>query len=153
VRATFNEAVTNLDPMTGFRLEWSGGPIAGTVDIEGTNPFAAHNTPTFPFPGTTVITATLTPMVTDLAGNPLAMTTWSFTTMPDTVAPVVTSTFPVDGALNVAIDVPVFSVAFSKLILFTQSSVTVDHGVTGAITGDGPMALKLTLGAPLAAAT
>jgi hypothetical protein len=154
VVATFSEPVIHVDPMTGFRLDWSRGFFPGTVAPTGTNPFGEVYTPNVPFPGSTVITATVTTAVTDNAGNPLATNArWSFRTVPDPVAPVVTMTMPMNGDTNVPIDTAI-EVTFSKAIgAFSQTSIAVDHGVTGTIAIAGNFDLKLTPSVPLAAAT
>jgi hypothetical protein len=142
VVARFSEPVTNFDAMS-FQVSWSVGAMTGSVSPTGTNPFGVRYTPDFPFPGSTPMTATLTSAITDVAGNPLPMTSWTFTTVPDTVAPVVTATTPVDGGAAVPVDATV-DVMFSKAIgIPADSWITVAPSVPATVTTAGHFDLQL----------
>lgn len=77
--ATFSKPMNagTISPLT-FKLRDSGNnPVAGTVTYTGTT---ATFTPGTPLINSTLYTASLEIGITDLAGNPLAATTWTFTT-------------------------------------------------------------------------
>ncbi|WP_197463674.1 Ig-like domain-containing protein [Desulfuromonas sp. DDH964] len=102
--ATFSEA---MDPLTltnlSFSLASGGTAVAGSVTYAGVT--AIFN-PATDLAFNTTYTATITTGARDLAGNPLANNhVWSFTTgaAPDTLAPTVTLTVPINGATGVAI--------------------------------------------------
>ena len=114
VTATFNEPMdpaTLASPATGFTLTEFGSivPIPGVVTYSGTT---ATFTPNSNLNPNTRYTSTITTEARDLAGNALATGTrqnpWSWTTSPtaiiDIIAPTVTSTNPVNQAINIAID-------------------------------------------------
>src|SRR5207248_1886528 len=102
---TFSEA---MDPATittaTFTLKLGSTPVSGAVGFIGeTGTF----TPEGNLAPSSTYTATITTGAKDLAGNPLtANYVWSFTTAagPDTTAPTVTSTDPLNGATNVALN-------------------------------------------------
>jgi hypothetical protein len=102
--ATFSEAISTATVSTAtFTLKQGATPVPCVVTYA--NKVATLN-PTGDLAGFTTYTATITTIVKDLAGNSLAVNkTWSFTTgaTPDTTAPVVNSTLPVDLAAGVAI--------------------------------------------------
>ncbi len=86
VTATFDEAMAPAT-VTGstFRLTLAGSPIAATVNYNG-NSHVATLTPSAPLGYAATYVATVDG-ATDAAGNPLPVTTWSFTTVPDTTPP------------------------------------------------------------------
>src|SRR6185295_424573 len=107
ITATFSEA---MDPATisgtSFTLTGPGAtPVAGTVTYAAASTTATF-TPASNLAASTVYTATITTAVTDLAGNALTSgpvpNPWTFTTAPtpDTTAPRVNSTNPVDLGTN-----------------------------------------------------
>ncbi|MBE0502884.1 MAG: DUF3494 domain-containing protein [Desulfuromonadales bacterium] len=107
VTATFSEA---MNPATISTATFSvketdlGTVVGGTVNLVGTT---ATFTPTNLLTANTNYTATVTTGAQDLAGNALAADKiWSFTTSAvlDTIAPLVTSTVPLDLATDVATD-------------------------------------------------
>jgi len=105
VSATFNEA---MDPATisssSFTLQQGATFLSGAVSFTGmTATFTSNGN----FAINTLITATLTTAVKDVAGNAMASNyVWSFTTgsTADSTAPIVLSTNPADSATNVAIN-------------------------------------------------
>ncbi len=123
VSATFSEPIdTATVDGTSFFLNDGVDNVAGTFTF-------ADNTATFTpsalLAASTVYTATLTTVITDAAGNPLAANTvWSFTTGTgaDTTPPTVLSTSPADNATNVAANI-VVTAAFGEAI----DAATVDN--------------------------
>ena len=105
----------------------------------------------------TLYTATITTAATDLAGNALAGNpaaptlasnyVWTFTTGagPDSTAPTITSTIPVDAASGVVVDRPVKAI-FSEPMdaaTFTATSFTLQQSgiaatIAGTVTYDAP---------------
>ncbi len=120
VVATFDEPVNAS--MSTFTVMNGASAIAGTVTTSSVNKTATF-TPMLPLPTNTVLTATLTAGVTDLAGNPLsgAPVIWSFTTVPDTVAPVVQGTNPANGAALVPTSTPI-AVTFDEPVTNVNGS-------------------------------
>jgi hypothetical protein len=105
VTATFTQPMNSdtLNTAT-FSLESSSGDVAGTVVAAGANVLFMPDANLGP---STLYTATIKAGVQDLAGNAMEFDyVWSFTTgtAPDTTAPEVSSTNPVNGAEDVPID-------------------------------------------------
>jgi hypothetical protein len=134
IAATFSES---MDPLTitttTFTVTGPGvTPVAGTMVYAGAT---ATFTPTGGLAGTITYTATITTGAKDLAGNTLAVDkVWSFTTgaAPDTTAPTVTLTNPVDAATDVILSKKVqatFSEAMDPLTI-TTATFTLMDGVT-----------------------
>ena len=133
ISATFSEA---MDPLTltnvNFTLTDGGTPVSGTVAYSGVT---AVFTPDSDLAYNTTYTATITTAAKDLAGNALASDyVWSFTTgaAPDTTAPTVTITDPVDAAIDVILSKKVqatFSEAMDPLTITTDTFTLMD-GVT-----------------------
>ena len=104
VTATFSEAVTGVSD-SSFRLTPFGDttPVPATVSYNSTTHIATLVPNTSLMPSTTY-TASLGSQIADLAGNPLAPVTWSFSTVgppPDTTPPTVIATTPPSGASDV----------------------------------------------------
>ncbi len=105
VTATFSEAMNpaTLNP-TSYTLQGPGGAaVAGAVTYAAIGDTAIF-TPAATLAPNTLFTATITTMVTDLAGNALASNyVWTFTTgaAPDTTAPEIVTTSPANAATNV----------------------------------------------------
>jgi hypothetical protein len=134
----------------GFLLQGIEGPFpCSATGVREPAEFEVTYSPSIPFTGRAVLTASLNATVTDLAGNPLAPITWTFTTQADSVAPTVACTTPVNG--DTGVQTNVIKVTFSEPINFTASSITVDQGVTGMVTAMTPRILMLPV--TLAAAT
>jgi Bacterial Ig-like domain/Chitobiase/beta-hexosaminidase C-terminal domain len=103
VTATFNEAVSaingttvKLQPVTATGA--LGTAVGATVSYNTTTRVATLD-PTANLTADTKYTVTLTNAIKDVAGNPLAATTWSFTTGP---APTVTARTPAANATGVS---------------------------------------------------
>lgn len=128
VTATFNKP---MNPSTintnSFVVTQAGSVVAGSVSYAGV---VATFEPLIPFTATTIYTATITTSAEDVSGNPvLADYTWTFTT--DT-APTITSTNPVDNAIEVPLNKTI-SATFSAPMnsaTFTASSFTVKQANT-----------------------
>ncbi|GAB3861833.1 hypothetical protein GCM10028801_26400 [Nocardioides maradonensis] len=122
VTATFSEPVTGVSGTTfTLRRTVTGAAIPATVTMTGNT---ATLTPNAPLPPNTQLTATLTGGATairDLAGNPLATTSWSFRSVPDTTPPTVVSRTPAPNATGVS--------------RTTQVVVTFSEPVTGVTNG------------------
>ena len=121
ITATFNEA---MDPATisgtSFTLTGPGGaPVAGTVTYAAAGATVTF-TPASNLANNTTYTATVANTVTDLAGNALAAgpvpNPWTFTTAaaPDTTAPRINFTNPVNLATNVSVVTKAINATFSE---------------------------------------
>ena len=141
ITATFSEA---MDPLTitttTFTLKQGATAVSGTVTYSGVT---AVFTPPSILAASNTYTATITTGAKDLAGNGLASDkVWTFTTgaAPDTTAPTVSSTNPVDAAIGVCINKTInatFSEAMDPLTIttdtFTLAGVT---SVAGTVAYD-----------------
>ena len=123
ITATFSEA---MEPTTITSATFN--VIEGTTAVPGQVTYAgnvATFNPTNDLNGTTVVTATITTGVKDLAGNPLTSPkTWSFTTGS---VPMVSFTTPDDIATNVAINQNItatFSEAMNAASLTAPTATT-----------------------------
>jgi len=138
VAATFSEAINPTTVTTlSFTLMRGATAVTGTIAVGPVN--TVTFTPSAAMLGNTVYTATLSTAIKDLAGNSLASAlTWSFTTRlaPDTTAPVVSSTNPLNNATGVAVNATVAAV-FSEAVnptTVTPLTFTLMRGAT-AVTG------------------
>jgi hypothetical protein len=75
---------------------------AGALSIQGTNPCTVSYTGRIPYNTAINVTGS----IVDTKGN-TSIITWSYTTQPDTVAPVITPLFPTAGATNVSRDITI----------------------------------------------
>jgi methionine-rich copper-binding protein CopC len=101
VTATLSEAVTGVSGTTFTLRNAAGTAIAGTVTYNATTRVATLD-PTATLAGDTRYTATLTGSTTairDAAGNPLATSSWTFTTG---ARPTVTTRTPASAATAVS---------------------------------------------------
>ena len=147
VTATFNEGMdsTTINPLS-FTLTGPGvTPVVGAVTYTTTGNTATF-TPSSALLTATLYTASISTAATDLAGNPLASAyTWTFTTGagPDSVAPTVSATVPVDGASDVSLTSGInatFSKAMDTGTINTATFGVMGPGatvVTGKVTYDG----------------
>ncbi|MBL0217004.1 MAG: Ig-like domain-containing protein [Myxococcales bacterium] len=155
VTARFDEAVIGVSGTT-FTLLNGGTPIPGTVTYTAGTKTATF-TPTGQLPANTLLTATLTAGITDVATNALsgAPVTWTFTTGADNVAPTVLSTTPSNGATAVSVNAAI-TVLFDEPVLnVSLTSFTVNDGsaVSGVLTaGMGGRSWTITPAFSLAAA-
>jgi len=148
VTATFSEAMSASTITTvTFMLKGPGTtPVAGTVTYVGTT--ATFN-PTANLAGNTLFTATITTGAEDLAGNAMASNyVWTFTTgaVPDTTPPTVTSTVPIDKAVNVLLNSKItatFSEPMNSSTITTATFMLKGPGTTpveGTVTYVGTIA-------------
>ncbi len=110
VTVSFSESVTGVAPGSVILTDVATGTRVPAALIPA-NPAAAVGSltldPTANLKASTRYTVTLTSGITDLASNPLAPVTWSFTTVAatggggDTTPPTAQPTNPVDGAVGV----------------------------------------------------
>ena len=132
VTATFSEAVQGVSGTTFTLRIGTAAPIAATVTMNAANTVATL-TPSAPLANNTTYTATLTGGATairDLAGNPLATTTWTFRTVADVIAPTVTSRSPAPGATGVAVGTNVV-VGFSEPVTVPNNGFTLTNQANG----------------------
>ena len=119
IEATFSEAMdsTTVTPITFTLMGPGETPVVGTVTYS-TIGTSATFTPSTALISDTTYSAAITTGVTDLSGNALASNlSWTFTTRDgtDTVAPIVSSTNPANGAPGVGIDASI-NASFDKAI-------------------------------------
>ena len=133
VTAQFNEPVMGVSGTT-FTVENAGTPIPGTVTYTaGTR--TATFTPTGSLPGNTLLTATLTSGITDTSSNALtgAPVTWTFTTIADTTAPMLSMRTPGSGATMVSPGTTIIATFDEPVQNVTTTTFTVNDGA--AVTG------------------
>ncbi|MBA3393821.1 MAG: Ig-like domain-containing protein [Deltaproteobacteria bacterium] len=80
ISVTFDEPVQNVDTAS-FVVSEGGGTIGGTITMSNGNRTATFD-PTASLAAAATITVTLSSSITDATGNPLAATSFSFTTAP-----------------------------------------------------------------------
>ncbi|MGA8059886.1 MAG: Ig-like domain-containing protein [Candidatus Binataceae bacterium] len=148
ITATFNKGMNSSTlTTTTFTLTGPGAtPISGTVTYTTIGTTATFK-PSSALAANTLFTAKITTGVRDLAGNPLASAfTWSFTTgaIPDSTAPIVSSTIPADGAMSVSLSAAA-NATFSEAM--DPSTITT---ATFTVTGPGttPVAGKVSYDVP-----
>ena len=158
--AVFSEAM-NPTTINGTTYTLTGPgttPVAGTVSYSGVT---ATFTPTALLAPNTLFTATITTGAKDLAGNPLAANyvwSWSTGALPDTTAPTVTSTGPVNGAVgqpNNRAATAIFSEVMTATTITGTTFTLTGPGATpvaGVVTYSGVTA-TFTPNAPLTAST
>jgi len=143
ISATFSEPLSAATVgLSTFKLANSatGVQVAGAITYSGTT---ATFTPSSALATSTAYTATVTTGVKDAAGNALAANyTWSFTTGNglDTTPPTVSTTTPVDLAINVTAQNPVtanFSEAMDAATVST-ATYTMFETSQGSILGNVP---------------
>jgi hypothetical protein len=122
VTATFSEAMDGSTiTSSAFELRSSGSLVATTVSYDSATRRATL-TPSGALLNLTTYTATVTTGVKDVGGNALSANyVWSFTTVPDTTPPTVTSVSPPSGAAGVSAGTRV-SVTFSEAM--SSSTIT-----------------------------
>ena len=143
---TFNEEMDASTINAGtFTLKQGSTAIAGAVTYAGTT---ANFNPTVDLASSTVYTAAIGIGALDLAGNALtAATTWSITTAvaPDTTAPSINSSIPLNLASNIATNGNI-TATFSEVMdsaTLTSTTFTLKQGsiaIAGAVTYIGSTA-------------
>jgi hypothetical protein len=132
--ATITTSTITLTPTSG------GSPVAAVVTYDGATNTAKLD-PTANLLNNTSYTITVTTGVKDVAGNALAaQSTSTFTTIPDTTAPTVSSTLPLNGATGVARNINI-TITFSEAMdptTINGTTITVSGGiaVVGAVSYD-----------------
>lgn len=155
VLARFDEPVIGVSATT-FTLKNGATPITGTTTYT-TATRTAQFTPDAQLPGNTVLTATLTSGITDVATNPLAgaPVSWTFTTEADGVAPMFVSSTPANGSTAIATGTTITVVFDEPLSNVNLTTFTVNDGaaVAGTLASSlGGRAWTFTPTAALAAA-
>jgi hypothetical protein len=139
ITATFNEAMNAASiSASTFTLAKAGGTsVTGAVTYSG---MTATFTPSSVLAANTLYTATITTGAQDPAGNALtANVVWTFTTV---ALPVVTSTIPLGGAVNVALNQKL-TATFSQSM--NAATITAPGTFTLAIAGAGGAATPGTV--------
>jgi hypothetical protein len=134
ISATFSMAMNaGSISATTFTVTGPSGAVAGTVVYSGVT---ATFTPAAALAYGTLYTGTITTGAMDLGGTPLlANYVWTFTTI--TPPPAVTSTVPMNGAVNVSVG-QVLSAAFNEAMspgTISASTFTVTGPGGGAVSG------------------
>ncbi|NYI46605.1 hypothetical protein BJ993_003685 [Nocardioides aromaticivorans] len=140
VTATFSEPVQGVNGTTvRLRNTVTGVNVPATVNLAGNT---VTLTPNAALANNTRYTVTLTGGATairDLAGNPLATTSWNFRTVPDLIAPTVSTRSPAAGATGVALGANTV-VTFSEPVLnvtpvtFTLTNTATNTRVAAVVT-------------------
>jgi hypothetical protein len=134
---TFSEPVTGVSGTT-FTLIGPAGDVGGTVTLDATGKLADYAQPANLQTGATY-TATLTTAITDIAGNPLALSTFSFKAgAADTTPPSVSATTPSNNATDVKVNSPI-TATFAGTVdpnTVNATTFTLSEGVTGSVTFD-----------------
>jgi hypothetical protein len=146
--ATFSEAMNpaTISAASTFTLAVSGGgaQVAGTVSyVAAAN--TAIFTPTANLTANTHYTAQITPAAQSAAGNALAVTyAWTFTTgiSANTTAPVVISTVPASGSMDVPTNT-ILTATFSKAM--DPATITAAGTFTFALAGPDGAAVAGTV--------
>ena len=135
VTATFSEAVTGVSGTSFTLTPANGTAVAATVTYNSANKTATL-TPGAALAANTTYTANLTPAIVDAANNPLAATSWSFTTVAappaDTTPPIVTATVPAANATGVSTGASV-TATFSEAVTGVSGSTFTLSGPGGAV--------------------
>jgi hypothetical protein len=125
IGAFFTEVMDPLTVTTAtFTVMQGTTPVNGTVNYID---LAATFTPAAALSPSTLYTATISTGAKDLVGNALANPyIWSFTTgaAPDTTAPTVSSTIPVNGATSMAVNSAVAAVFSETMDPLTVTTAT-----------------------------
>ena len=153
VSARFDEPVMGVSTST-FTLNNGATAIPGATSYTAATK-TARFTPDTQLPGNTVLTATLTAGITDVASNALlaAPVTWTFTTGADNIAPTLQSSIPGNGATGVSTGIMITVVFDEPVLNVDLTSFRVNDGtaVAGSIVmGTGGRSWTFTPTAALA---
>jgi hypothetical protein len=132
ITATFGEAVQGVSGTTFALKNAAGAAVAGTVTYNATTRVATLN-PTATLAADAKYTATLTGGPTalrDAANNPMATTSWTFTTGP---APTITARTPASGATAVSRTGNVTATFSEKVTGISGTTVVLKNATTGAV--------------------
>ncbi|MEZ4270395.1 MAG: Ig-like domain-containing protein [Myxococcota bacterium] len=140
VSVVFNE---NIDAASMTTASFTIDGVAGAVSLAGA---VATFVADAPFGEDTLYYATVVGSLRDLAGNAMGSDyTWSFRTTSngqDTTPPIVVSTDPAAGAVDVALNSTI-SATFSEVMdasSINSSTFSIDGGLTGSVSYDGATA-------------
>jgi methionine-rich copper-binding protein CopC len=137
ITATFSEPVNGVSTQTFAVRPTSApasAPIAGTVTRNGTTNTWVLN-PTANLAAATQYTVTLTggaAAIRNVAGLPLATTSWNFTTAGDTIAPTVTNRTPAANATGVQVGANV-NATFSEAVANVTPATFTLRNPAGAV--------------------
>lgn len=145
IQAGFDEDVLNAEQALTLRYgAGAGEAVAGTVTYDPALRVATL-TPTDPLIGNTAYAANVSTIVTDLAGNALAMPMpWTFTTGPDGTPPIVTMTSPMNNATGVPLNATI-SVTFTEPVQFFNAANVAVSVASTPITGTFSLAAARTM--------
>jgi len=123
VIAEFNEQIFGVTGVS-FTLRSNAGAVNGSLSITNLNKRVTF-TPLTQLAADTSYTATLSPAISDVVGNPLvgAPVTWSFTTGADAIAPMIVSRFPEVDRFDVPVTTSII-VGFDEPVTVDASSFT-----------------------------
>ena len=118
VSSVFSEAVQGVDASTYTLTDPTGAVVPAVVSRGSTtNQWILNPDPTLAASTQYRVTLTGGPAaIRDLAGNPLATVTWTFTTVADTTPPTVTTRSPAAGATNVGTLTTNVTATFSEAV-------------------------------------
>ncbi len=162
IEIAFSEAMDPATVTMGISLTITGS--GGAPAVTGTPVWSAGDTvwtiqPDSPLETDTLYTITLAATISDVAGNTMNATVFTFSTA-DTIAPTVVATDPADGTDPTPVTLKSITVTFSEPVVevdeetFTVKKTAEETPVIGTVTlaGDG-MSASFTPGAPLEDAT
>jgi hypothetical protein len=153
ILVTFDEEVTDVDAST-FGLRLGGTFVNGAVS--SASPGRAFRfVPSRNLAPNGNYEVVLGTAIMDLAGNNLAETRWSFSTIEDVTGPMLVSSTPMNGALDVPLDTAIDLVFDEPITSNSLSSVRLEqNGVAETITLSIPMSNTIAISHdPLAANT
>jgi hypothetical protein len=147
LRAVFNKPVTGVSSSSfTLLLRDSSTPVPAVVSYDPETRTALLD-PDELLISSRVYDATLGADITDLHGNALAATQWSFRTALDTTPPTLTMTSPTSGATNVAVDASIIA-TFSEPVANLTTSSFLLAGPAGMVAGTvgyvGQTSVRLT---------
>lgn len=128
IEVTFSEPVIGTSG-SAFRVLVDGTELGGARSYDGPARTLTF-TPAEPLPFATQVTIRIEPGITDVAGNPLATTQWSFTTMEDPMPPNVVTHSPSPGEMGVAIDGTVTATFDEPVTGVSSGTFTISRGTT-----------------------
>ena len=129
VTATFSEPIAGLGTASFTLKNSAGALIASPVTWNATTRVATLN-PNVTLAADRKHTATLTAGITDIAGNPIAASSWAFTTGP---RPVVTAKSPATNATAVSRTANVTATISENVIGVSGGTFALRNAATGAL--------------------
>lgn len=129
ITATFNEPIAGLGTASFTLKNSAGALIASPVTWNATTRVATLN-PNVTLAADRKHTATLTAGITDIAGNPIAASSWAFTTGP---RPVVTAKSPATNATAVSRTANVTATISENVTGVSNGTFALRNAATGAL--------------------